>query len=54
VASAEENAQEKILAKLDPMGSSNRLEGFTAAKVETGIVATWVDRAWNEDSYSNY
>lgn len=51
MASTEGVSQEKILAKLEPMGSLNRLEGSTAAKVETGIMATWVDRAWIEDSY---
>jgi hypothetical protein len=40
VASAEETAQEGILTKLEPMGSSNWLEGSSASKVETGIVAT--------------
>ena len=50
MASAEETAQEGILAKLGPMGSSNYLEGSTATKVGTGIVATWKDRAWAEDS----
>jgi len=45
VASAKETAQEGILAKLKPMGSSNWLEGSTAAKVENGIAATWKDRA---------
>ena len=51
MAFAEETAQEGILTKLEPMGSSNWLEGSTAAKVETSIVATWKDRAWTKDSY---
>ena len=45
MASAEETAQERILTKLEPMGSSNRLEGSTAAKVETGIGAIQADKA---------
>lgn len=51
MASIEETAQEGILAKLEPMGSLNWLEGSTVAMVETSIVATWKDRAWTEDSY---
>ena len=51
MASVEETAQEGILTKLEPMGRLNWLEGSTAATVETGIVATWKDRAWTEDSY---
>jgi hypothetical protein len=51
VASIEETVQEGILAKLEPMRSLNWFEGSAATTVETGIVATWEDRAWNEDSY---
>jgi len=54
VASIEETNQEWILAKLDPMKISYWLGDSITAKAGTGIVATWEDKAWSEDSYYNY
>lgn len=52
VALAGETTQDaKVPASSEPMKNSNQLEELTAAKVESGIGATWEDKAWTGDPY---